>query len=357
MKKIVRAFTAIFIVSIILIIWVNRLNASEGYTGENTITVFNWGDYIDMDLIKRFEEETGITVIYETFDSNEAMLTKIQQGGTSYDVAVPSEYAVERLKEEGLLYPLDHEKLPNLVNIDERFLDMPYDPGNQYSVPYFWGTVGIAYNTRILGDRTFESWNDLWAPDLRNQILLIDGAREVMGFGLNSLNYSLNDKNPEHLYEAKEKLKKLWPNIKAIVGDEMKMLLVNEEAPVAVTWSGDVSEAMWENEYIDYAVPKEGSNLWFDTMVIPKTADNIDGAHKFINFMLDAEVAAQNTDYIGYATPNKAAMELLDEEVVNDERFYPPDEITEKLEVYESLGKETLALYSELYLQFKMERK
>jgi len=178
-----------------------------------------------------------------------------------------------------------------------------------------------------------------------------------MGFGLNSLNYSLNDKNPEHLYEAKEKLKKLWPNIKAIVGDEMKMLLVNEEAPVAVTWSGDVSEAMWENEYIDYAVPKEGSNLWFDTMVIPKTADNIDGAHKFINFMLDAEVAAQNTDYIGYATPNKAAMELLDEEVVNDERFYPPDEITEKLEVYESLGKETLALYSELYLQFKMERK
>ena len=326
---------------------VNYLNTSEGYAGRNTITVFNWGDYIDPELIKQFEKETGIKVILETFDSNEAMLVKIQQGGTAYDVAIPSEYAIEKMKEEDLLIKLDHSKLPNLKNIDERFLDLPFDPGNEYSVPYFWGTVGIVYNPDMLGGRKFDSWNDLWADDLKNQIVLVDGAREVIGFALNSLHYSLNDTNKAHLEEAKNKLIRLQPNIKAIVGDEIKMLMVNEEAPVAVVWSGDAADMMWENDKLDYVVPKEGSNLWFDNMVIPKTAKNIDGAHKFINFMLDAEVAAQNTEYVGYATPNKAAMELLPDEVVNDERFYPPPELTDKLEVYENLGQEMLSYYND----------
>lgn len=357
MKKLIQMFILVFIVSFLLIFIVNHLNTSEGYTSGNTITVFNWGDYIDSDLIKQFEKETGIKVIYETFDSNESMLTKIQQGGTSYDIAVPSEYAIEKMIEEDLLIKLDHSKIPNLKNIDPRFLNKDFDPNNEYSVPYFWGTVGIVYNKTKLKGKTFESWNDLWDEDLRNEILLVDGAREVMGFALNSLNYSLNDTNKEHLIQAKEKLEKLQPNIKAIVGDEIKMLMVNEEASVAVVWSGDAADMMWENENLDYVVPVEGSNLWFDSLVIPKTAKNIEGAHKFINFMLDAEVAAQNTDYVGYATPNKAAMELLPEETVNDERFYPPPEQTEKLEVYKNLGKKMLAYYNDLYLEFKMHPK
>src|SRR5690554_1896445 len=356
MKKLMTVFITIALVSAMMLVAINRLNAAQGYSGSDTLTVFNWGEYIDPDLLSQFEEETGLTVIYETFDSNEAMLTKIQQGGTSYDVAVPSEYAIERMKEDGLLLPLDHSKLPNLKNIDERFLDLAFDPGNEYSVPYFWGTVGIVFNPSLLGDREFHSWNDLWDEDLRNEILLVDGAREVMGFGLNSLGYSLNEKDPDKLNEALEKLKKLKPNIKAIVGDEIKMLIANEEAAVGVVWSGDAADMMWENENLDYVVPIEGSNLWFDSMVIPKTARNVDGAHKFINFMLDAEVAAQNTDYVGYSTPNKAAMALLPEETVNDERFYPSAELTEKLEVYENLGKEMLGLYNELYLQFKMTK-
>lgn len=357
MKKIVQIFIAVTAASLLLLFAINRLNASEGYSGENTLTIYNWGDYIDPDLIKQFEKETGIKIIYETFDSNEAMFTKIQQGGTSYDIAVPSEYMIEKMIEEDMLIPLDHSKLPNLVNIDERFMDLPFDPGNKYSVPYFWGTVGIIFNTEMLDGMEFHSWNDLWDPSLKNQILLIDGAREVMGMGLNSLGYSLNDTNRDHLMEAKEKLDELTPNVKAIVGDEMKMLLATEEAPIGVTWSGDAADAMWENENLDYVVPIEGSNLWFDNMVIPKTAKNVEGAHKFINFMLDAEIAAQNTEWVSYSTPNKAALEFLPEEMVEDERFYPSPELTEKLEVYENLGKKNLAYYNELFLEFKMHRK
>lgn len=357
MKKLVNLFIAIMVVSIVLLFVINRLNTSQGYSSGNTLTIYNWGDYIDEELIERFEEETGVAVIYETFDSNEAMLTKIQQGGTTYDIAVPSEYMIEKMIAEDLLIPLDHSKLSNLENIDERFMDLPFDPENKYSVPYFWGTVGIVFNRAMLDDIEISSWNDLWNPVLKNEILLVDGAREVMGMGLNSLNYSLNDTNKEHLLEAKEKLDTLTPNIKAIVGDEIKMLLANEEASVGLVWSGDAADIMWENENLDYVVPKEGSNLWFDNMVIPKTAKNVEAAHQFINFMLDAAVAAQNTEWVSYSTPNKEALQYMPEEMVTDERFYPSPNLTEKLEVYENLGKTNLAYYNQLFLEFKMHRK
>ncbi|MFF2449486.1 PotD/PotF family extracellular solute-binding protein [Neobacillus sp. NPDC058068] len=357
MNKLVRFFLFIAVVSAVLLYMISSLNASQGYSGGNTVTVFNWGDYIDPDLIKKFEKETGIKVIYETFDSNEAMMTKIEQGGTNYDIAVPSEYMIDKMRHEDLLLPLDHSKLPNLKHIDKRFMDLPFDPENKYSIPYFWGTVGIVYNPKMLHGKEITSWNDLWDSDLKNEILLTDGAREVIGMGLNSLGYSLNDTNKQHLLEAKEKLDKLTPNIKAIVGDEIKMLLANQEASVGLVWSGDASEIMSENEDLDYVVPKEGSNLWFDNMVIPKTAKNVEAAHKFINFMLDPKVAAQNTDYVGYSTPNKSALKYMPKEVVEDERFYPSPELTEKLEVYKNLGKKNLAYYNELFLQFKMHRK
>ena len=358
MKNLFRAFLVIVIVSIVLIVMINRLNASQGFSGGNTLTVYNWGDYIDEELISRFQEETGITIIYETFDSNEAMMTKIQQGGTSYDVAVPSEYMVEKMVEEDLLLELDHSLLPNMQHLDERFLDLAFDPGNRYSLPYFWGTVGIVFNPTLLPAGTeITSWNDLWNPEFENQILLIDGAREIMGMGLNSLGYSLNDTEPAHLQEALDKLKELTPNVKAIVGDENKLLMHNEEAAIAVGWSGDAADIMWENEDIDYVVPEEGSNLWFDNFVIPKTARNVEAAHQFINFMMDPEVAAQNTEYVSYSTPNKEALNYMPEDMVEDERFYPAPDLTERLEVYENLGQQNLAYYNELFLQFKMYRK
>lgn len=354
MKNIIRATVAIIVVCILLFFVNDYLNKSSGKAGNDTVTIYNWGEYIDPELIAQFEEESGYRVVYETFDSNEAMMTKIEQGGTSYDIAVPSEYAIEKMKENNLLLPIDHSKIPNLKNIDPYFLDLSFDPKNEFSIPYFWGTVGIVYNPSLLDGQTFESWEALWDPSLKGEILLVDGAREVIGMGLNSLGYSLNSTNENELQEATDKLKKLTPNVKAIIGDEVTQLMVNEEAAVALTWSGQAADMMWENEELDYAVPQEGSNLWFDNMVIPKTAANVEGAHAFINFMLDAEVSAQNADYVGYSTPNDAAVSLMDEEVTSDERFYPPEEHRDNLEVYNNLGLELLGKYNELFLEFKM---
>lgn len=354
MRDIINAALAIIVVCIALFFVNDYLNKSSGKASSDTVTIYNWGEYIDPDLLAQFEDESGYRVVYETFDSNEAMMTKVEQGGTSYDIAVPSEYAIEKMKENDLLIPIDHSKIPNLVNIDPYFLDLSFDPKNEFSIPYFWGTVGIVFNPSLLDGQTFDSWEALWDPSLKGQVLLVDSAREVIGMGLNSLGYSLNSTDENELEEAFAKLNKLTPNVKAIIGDEVTQLMVNEEAPVALTWSGQAADMMWENEELDYAVPEEGSNLWFDNMVIPKTAANIEGAHAFINFMLDAEVAAQNADYVGYSIPNAAAMELMDEEVTSDERFYPTEETRDHLEVYNNLGLEMLGKYNELFLKFKM---
>lgn len=354
MKQLIQATIAILVVTALLMYAADTMSVGSGKSGKDTLTIFNWGEYIDPDLLKQFEEETGIHVIYETFDSNEAMMTKIQQGGTAYDIAVPSEYMIEKMKEEDLLIPLDHSKIPNMKNIDPYFLDLPFDEDNKYSLPYFWGTVGIVYNPSLVGDLDFSSWEDLWDPSLKRTVFLVDGAREVIGMGLNSLGYSLNSLDQNELRSATDKLIKLAPNVKAIIGDEITPLMINNEASVALTWSGQAADMMYENEELDFAVPEEGSNLWFDNMVIPKTSKNIDGAHAFINFMLDAESGAQNADFVGYSTPNIAAMALMDEEVVSDERYYPSEEQRDTLEVYKNLGPDYLGKYNELFLEFKM---
>ena len=244
MKGIIRASAAIVIISAVLFYAVHLLESSSATSGSGSISVYNWGEYIDPELISQFEEETGIQVIYETFDSNESMMTKVEQGGTSYDVAMPSEYAIEKMKENDLLLPIDHSKIPNLENIDPYFLDLPFDPGNEYSIPYFWGTVGIAYNPTLLEGQTFESWDDLWNPTLEQEVILVDSAREVIGMGLNSLGYSLNSTDLGELREATDKLKTLGPNVKAIIGDEIVEMMRREEAAGAVTWSGPAAVRM-----------------------------------------------------------------------------------------------------------------
>ncbi|MDS9470428.1 PotD/PotF family extracellular solute-binding protein [Sporosarcina pasteurii] len=357
MKDIVRGAIIILFISGILLFINMKLNEGGGRGNKNTITVYNWGEYIDPDLLKQFEEESGIKVIYETFDSNEGMMGKIEQGGTSYDISMPSEYMIEMMREKDLLIPLDYSKIPNVRHIDPYFLDLPFDPDNKYSLPYFWGTLGIAFNPTLLEGQTFESWDNLWDPSLKQRVVLVDSARETIGMGLNSLHYSLNSTDLDELHEATNKLKKLKPNVKAIIGDEVTQLMVNGEASIALTWSGQAADMMYENEDIDYIVPEEGSNLWFDNMVIPRTASNIDGAHAFINFMLDPEVAAQNADYVGYSTPNLSALDFMDAEVIEDERFYPDEETRNHLEVYRNLGLEMLGHYNELFLEFKMDRK
>ena len=355
MKTLVKAGLLILVTAAVLMIVNQQLGKSGTQSSGNTLTVYNWGEYIDPDLLNQFEEESGINVIYETFDSNEGMMGKIEQGGTSYDITVPSEYMVEMMREKDLLIPLDYDRIPNVSNIDSYFMDLPFDPKNTYSLPYFWGTLGIAYNPTLLEGQTFESWDNLWDPSLRQEAVLVDSAREVIGMSLNSLGYSLNSKNPTELREATDKLKKLSPNIKAVIGDEVTQMMMNNEAAVSLIWSGQAADMMSENEDITYVVPEEGSNLWFDNIVIPKTVTNIDGAYEFINFMLRPEVAAQNADYVGYSTPNKEALQFLDDEVTSDERYYPDEEAREHLEVYQNLGLEMLGTYNELFLEFKMD--
>jgi spermidine/putrescine transport system substrate-binding protein len=358
MRDLVQATIAIVIVCALLFVAADKMQSQGNAGSKNSLTVFNWGEYIDPDLIKKFEDETGIKVTYETFDSNEAMLTKIEQGGSAYDIAVPSEYTIEKMKEDNLLIPIDQTLVPNLQYINGDFLDLSFDEGNKYSIPYFWGTVGIVYNPNLIADHlTFESWQDLWDPSLKDKVFLVDSSREVIGMGLNSIGQSLNVKDEDLLRQATDKLITLTPNVKAVIGDEITPLMVNNEASVALTWSGQAADMMWENEELDYAVPQEGSNLWFDNMVIPKTSKNVEGAHKFINFMLDPENAAQNADYVGYSTPNEGAWDLLDEEVITDERFYPSHDQREKLEVYENLGLEWIGKYNEHFLEFKMSLK
>lgn len=323
----------------------------------NVLYVYNWGEYIDPDLLKKFEKEKGIRVVLETFDSNEAMLAKIKNGGTSYDIAVPSEYAIQKMKNEKLLLPIDHYKIPNLKNINPDYMDLPFDKKNEYSIPYFWGTVGILYNPEATKGIDFSSWDSLWDKRLKNNVLIVDGAREALGLSLNSMGESLNETDPEKLHKAEQKLEKLAPNVKGVVADEINTMMVQKEADVAVVWSGMGADIMTENENLDFVVPKEGSNLWFDNIVIPKTAQNVEGAHEFINFLLDAQNAKQNTEWVGYATPNDAALKLLDKETREDERFYPSKEVQKKLEVYEDLGYENIKKYNEFFLKFKMSLK
>lgn len=330
----------------------NRL--TSGSTGK--LVIYNWGDYIDPDLLKAFTSETGIQVDYQTFDSNESMYTKIKQGGTTYDIAIPSEYMIAKMIEENMLIELDYSKIEGLEAIDPEFLNQSFDPNNKYSIPYFWGTLGIIYNTKMV-DKIPEEWEDLWRPEYRDKIMLIDGAREGMGLALQALGYSLNSTNSNELQAAADKLYTLMPNIKAIVADEIKGYMIQGEGAIAVSFSGEASEMLEGNDDLAYVVPSKGSNLWFDNIVIPKTAKNTDAAHQFINFMLRPENALKNAEYIGYSTPNRIAKTMLDDTVKNDQAFYPVGKTLENLEVYDNLGAESLGIYNNFYLQFKMYRK
>lgn len=357
MKRFLQLIIASIVIGVLCLAISHWFQSKEKVSTNEKIYVYNWGEYIDPDLIKKFEKETGIQVVYETFDSNEAMEAKIRNGGTSYDVAFPSEYTVEKLKRSHLLLPIDHKKVPNIKNLDPDYMNMSYDPQNKYALPYFFGTVGILYNKEKYPNENFDSWKTLYSPKYKNDVLLVDGAREIMGMSLNKLGYSLNDKNSEHIKKAEQDLNHLTPQVRGVVGDEITMMLEQNEGNIAVVWSGVAAPLVQDSDKYNYVIPKEGSNLWFDNMVIPKTAQNKEGAYKFINFLLDAKNNKQNTEWVGYATPNKAARELLPNEIKNDHRFYPTTQEQQRLEVYKDLGQKTLSEYNESFLSFKMSLK
>ena len=361
MKKLVSLIVAILAMVAILFGVKNMLQAKESTEEVETsseqqqLFLFNWGNYIDPELIKEFEAETGIQVIYETFDSNDAMEAKLKQGGTSYDIVFPSESSITKLVNQNLLQKLDHSKIKGLENISPFLLNSPVDKGNQYTVPYFWGTVGIMVNTKYIDPESIQTWNDLWKEDFKNKVLVLDGNREALGMALQSLGYSLNSKNEDELKAAEQKLKELKPNVRAVLNEEIKTMMKLEEAPIGMGYSGDAAAVAEENPNVQYILPKDGSAVWTDNFAIAHTAVNIEGAYAFINFMLRPENAARNAEYVGYSTPNEKAKELMDPEVTSDETYYPSEEIINSLEHYEYLGNDWIQKYNEAFLDFKME--
>ena len=361
MKKLVSLIVAILAMVAILFGVKNMLQAKESTeevensSEQQQLFLFNWGNYIDPELIKEFEAETGIQVVYETFDSNDAMEAKLKQGGTRYDIVFPSESSITKLVNQNLLQKLDHSKIKGLENISPFLLNSPVDKGNQYTVPYFWGTVGIMVNTKYIDPESIQTWNDLWKEDFKNKVLVLDGNREALGMALQSLGYSLNSKNEDELKAAEQKLKELKPNVRAVLNEEIKTMMKLEEAPIGMGYSGDAAAVAEENPNVQYILPKDGSAVWTDNFAIAHTAVNIEGAYAFINFMLRPENAARNAEYVGYSTPNEKAKELMDPEVTSDETYYPSEEIINSLEHYEYLGNDWIQKYNEAFLDFKME--
>nr|WP_242847763.1 ABC transporter substrate-binding protein [Fervidicella metallireducens] len=301
-----------------------------------TLNVYNWGDYIDERVISEFEDTYNIKVNYENFATNEDMYVKIKSGGTNYDVAFPSDYMISKMIKEKLLEKIDLNNVPNYSLIDSNFKNLKYDINNEYSVPYMWGTVGIIYNKKMVKEPV-ESWDILWDKKYKKQILMLDSQRESVGVALQKLGYSLNTRNKEELEAAKMELIRQKPLVLAYVGDEIKDKMIAGEAALAVVWSGDAVFMKEQNPDLEYVVPKEGSNIFFDAMVIPKTSKHKKEAEIFINFMCETDVALKNTEYIGYSTPQTEAKNNLPVETANDPVAYPDAEVIKRCEVYEDL--------------------
>lgn len=321
--------------SIIFLIVILVMGIIAAGCGDNrpTINVYNWGDYIDKDVIKDFEKEYNIKVNYETFATNEDLYVKIKQGGSSYDVIFPSDYMIERMIREDMLVELDKNNIPNLNKIGEDFFNLDFDLSNDYSVPYMWGTVGIIYNKTMVDD-VVDSWDILWNEKYKDQIIMLNSQRDTLAVALLKLGYSMNTRNINELEEAKQELIKQRALVYAYQGDEVKDTMIGGEAALAVVWSGDAVAMIRENPDLAYVIPKEGTNLWFDSMVIPSTTKNKEGAEAFINFLCRPDIAARNTDYIGYSTPIPEAVEMLPDDIKNSKVAYPSHEEIENTEIF-----------------------
>ena len=325
---------------------------SNNSAGENgTINVFNWGEYIDESLIKDFENETGIKVNYSTYDTNEIMYQKIKTNPGTYDIVIPSDYMIEKNIKEDLLEKIDFNNIPNYKYIGEKFKNLPYDPTNEYSVPYTWGTVGIIYDSTVVTEPV-TSWDILWNEKYKDNVYMYNSLRDSLAITLVKNGYSLNSTNADEINVAKEDLlKQLTLTNPIYVIDEVRDNMISGEKALAVVYSGDASYIMSQNPDMKYVVPNEGSNKWFDAIAIPKDAPNKAGAEAFINFLCDPENAKTNIEYIEYSTPNTGAFELLDDEVKNNPAAYPSDAVLERCEVFTDLDPQTLKLYESAFTE------
>lgn len=329
--------------------------SKKNRTGEEQVIVYNWGEYLDPEVLTIFEEETGINVIYEEFETNEIMYPKIKSGAIAYDVVCPSDYMIERMGKEGLLAEINRDNVPNIRNIDPAYMEQSksFDPDNAYSVPYCFGTVGILYNKTMV-DEPIDSWDVLWEPKYKDNILMQDSVRDAFAIALKRKGYSLNSTDVNELEEATKDLIDQKPLVQAYVIDQVRDKMIGNEAAIGVIYSGEAIYTKWENENLEYVIPKEGSNVWIDSWVIPKNARNKENGEKFINFLCRPDIALMNFEYITYSTPNKEARALIeDEELRNSTIAFPTADMLQDCETFHFLGNDADAFYNELWNKVK----
>lgn len=347
----------ILIFATIIAILITTVISLNGCSSGVVINVFNWGDYMDETLIDEFEKSTGIKVNYKTYQTNEELLAKMEAGGSSFDVIFPSDYAISEMIKKDMLLPINFDNIPNYKYIDERFKGLEFDPENKYSVPYFWGTIGILYNKDMVDDPV-DSWDILWNEKYKGQILMKKDVRDAIGAALKKLGYSMNSTNDNELAEAKALLAAQVPLVNGYYGDEIRDLIANGDAAMGLTYSGDAMDLYWEGfENIGYGVPREGTNVWYDCMVIPKTCKHKDEAEAFINFMLDPDIAFRNSEAMGYTSPNSGVIERMRQEypeVFDLPAYWPNEEILDKSEVYVDLG-DYKSVYTDILTQILAE--
>lgn len=307
------------------------------------LNIYIWSAYLPKEVIDKFAAQTGIQVNFDTYDSNEALLEKLQSGVADYDLVVPSDYMVKILIAEKLIQPLDHGKLPNIANLDPRFLDKKFDPRNQYSLPYFWGTTGLGYNKQKLG--TVDSWEAAFDPKNKGRILMLDDMREVFGAALKSMGKSLNETDPAVLKQAADKLKKQKRLVATYNSGDFANILAAGDVDVAHGYNGQIAEVVANApDKLAYVVPKEGATLWMDNVCIPVKARNAENAYRFLNYIMEGPVNAEIVNGVSYASANVPARQLIRPEILNDISIYPPDEIIARCEFLEDIGDATTLL-------------
>lgn len=334
----------------------------ETGTDAGEVFIYNWGEYIDEEVITMFEEETGIKVRYDMFETNEEMYPVIEAGGVTYDAICPSDYMIQKMVENDLLAEINFENVPNVSQIDPDFMERSksFDPENKYSVPYTWGTVGILYNTSMVAPEDAPTkWSDLWNDKFSGEILMQDSVRDAFMVAQKSLGQSMNSTDEAELQEAKELLIQQKPLVQAYVVDQVRDKMIGGEAALGVIYSGEILYIQGEVESLgldyslEYVIPEEGTNLWIDSWVIPSNAKNKENAEAWINFMCRPDIAKMNFEYITYATPNKGAFDLLDEETKNNKAVFPDIDTLKNSEVFQYMGDEVDSLYNELWKEIK----
>ena len=319
------------------------------------VVVYNWGEYLDPEVLTMFEEETGIDVVYEEFETNEILYPKISSGAIAYDVICPSDYMIQRMIKNDLLAEINFDNIPNIKNIGKEYMDQSrqFDPENKYSVPYCWGTVGILYNKTMV-DEPVTSWSILWDEKYKDNILMQDSVRDTFGVTLKYLGYSLNSTDLDELTKARDLLIKQKPLVQAYVIDQVRDKMIGNEAAIGVIYSGEAIYTQKENPDLEYVVPKEGSNIWIDSWVIPKNAENKENGEKFINFLCRPDIALKNFEYITYSTPNTEARKMIEDESIRNSKIAFPDlSKYDNLETFQYLGTEADQTYGELWNQVK----